>query len=94
MQEFLQTRVAIDTLIDETKISIQKKSLSESMVRIEQARGLIQKLKQISTSEQTAIVAKRESTIESLAINAGKIKRGPVRKTTVKEPLVQALEFN
>ena len=91
MQDFLRTRVAIDSLIDETKLSIQKKSLSESMEQIEQARGLIQKLKQMSTSEQTAIVAKRESTIESLAINAGKLKKPSSKKGNTKGTLVQPL---
>ncbi len=64
------------------------------MKQIEEARGLLQKLKQMSTDEQTAIVAKRESTIEALAINAAKIKKGPVKKTAPKEAPVQALEFN
>ena len=87
MQEFLRTRVAIDSLIDETKLSIQRKSQSESMKQIEQARGLIEKLKEMSTSEQTSIVAKRETTIESLAVNAGKLKKAPVKKTSTKETL-------
>jgi hypothetical protein len=91
MQDFLRTRVAIDSLIDETKLSIQKKFFSESMEQIEQARGLIQKLKQMSTSEQTAIVAKRESTIESLAINAGKLKKPSGKKGITKGTLVQPL---
>ena len=52
MQNFVRTRVAIDSLIDGTKLSIQNKSISESMEQIEQARELIQKLKQMSTSDQ------------------------------------------
>jgi hypothetical protein len=92
MQNFLRTRVAIDSLIDGTKLSIQNKSISESMEKIEQARELIQKLKQMSTSDQTAIVAKRESTIEDLAIiTAGKLKKGPRKMASTKGTLVQPL---
>ena len=93
MQEFLRTRVVIDSLIDGTKISIQNKFLAESMVQIEEARGLIQKLKQLSTNDQTAIVAKRESTIEALAVNAGKIKKGSAKKTAAKKTSVQGSEL-
>jgi hypothetical protein len=89
MQEFIRVRVAIDSLIDGTKVSIQNKSLSESMEQIEQARGLIQQLRQMSTSDQAAIVAKRETTIESLTINAGKIKPRPIKKRSTKETFVQ-----
>jgi hypothetical protein len=84
MQDFLRIRVAIDSLIDGTKLSIQQKSISDSMEQIEKARELIQKLKQMSTSDQTAIVAKRESTVEALAVNAGKIKKGPTKKGKTK----------
>jgi len=89
MQNFVRTRAAIDSLIDETKLSIQGKSMSGSMAQIEQARELIQKLKQMSTSDQTAIVAKRESTIEGLAITAGKLKKEPRKKTSTKASLIQ-----
>jgi hypothetical protein len=82
MQEFLRIRVAIDSLIDDTKLSIQNKSGLESMQHLEQARGLIRQLKQMSKSDQAGIVAKRETTIESLAIIAGKIK---IRKTSSKK---------
>ena len=91
MQNFIRTRIAIDSLIDGTKLSIQNKSISESMGQIEQARELIQKLKQMSTSDQTAIVARRESTIEALAINAGKLKKIPCKKPSTKGTLVQPL---
>ena len=92
MQNFVRTRVAIDSLIDGTKLSIQNKSISESMEQIEQARELIQKLKQMSTSDQTAIVARRESTIEDLAIiTAGKLKKVPRKKASAKVTLVQPL---
>ena len=62
------------------------------MAQIEQARELIQKLKQMSTSDQTAIVARRESTIEDLAIiTAGKLKKVPRKKANTKGTLVQPL---
>jgi len=89
MQNFLRTRVAIDSLIDGTKLSILSKSLSGSMAQIEQARELVQKLKEMSTSDQTAIVAKRETTIEGLAIVAAKLKKEPRKKTSTKAMLVQ-----
>ena len=92
MQNFLRTRVAIDSLIDETKLSIKMKYMSASMGQIEKARELVQQLKQMSTSDQTAIVAKRESTIEDLAIIAGKLKKEPRKKTSTKAALVQPLE--
>jgi hypothetical protein len=91
MQDFLRIRVAIDSLIDGTKLSIQQKSLTESMEQIEKARELIQKLKQMSTSDQTAIIAKRESTVEALAVNAGKIKKGPSKKASTKGKVVHPL---
>jgi hypothetical protein len=91
MQNFLRIRVEIDSLIDGTKLSIQQKSVSNSMEQIEQARELVQKLKQMSTNDQVAIVAKRESTIEALAVNAGKLKNGPSKKGNTKGKLVQPL---
>ena len=89
MQEFVRVRVAIDSLIEGAKLSIQNKSISESMGQLDQARGLIQELRQRSTIEQAAIVAKRESTIAGLAIIAGKIKPIPVKKRSMKEAVVQ-----
>jgi hypothetical protein len=91
MQEFFKIRVAVDSLIDGTKLSIQQKSIPDSMEQIEKARELIQKLKQMSTSDQTAIVAKRESTIEALAVNVGKIKKAPGKKRTTKAPLADTV---
>jgi hypothetical protein len=92
MQDFIRTRVAIDSLINGTKLSIQNKAISESMAQIEQARELIQKLKQMSTSDQTDIVARRESTIEDLAIiSAAKLKKEPRKKAGTKGTLVQPL---
>ena len=90
MQEFRRVRVAIDALIDETKESIKRKSLSESMEQLEQARGLIQVLKQMSTADQADIVAKRETTIASLTEIAGKLKKPVIKKRSTKEALVQA----
>jgi hypothetical protein len=93
MQAFIRTRVAIDSLINGTKLSIQNKAISESMAQIEQARELIQQLTQMSTSDQAAIVARRESTIEDLAvITAGKLKKEPRKKANTKGTLVQPLE--
>jgi hypothetical protein len=89
MQNFVRTRVAIDSLIDGTKLSIQGKSISESMEQIEKARELIKKLNQMSTSDQADIVAKREATIENLANAAGKIKTAPKKKASTKPALVQ-----
>ena len=91
MQEFLRVRVAIDSLIDGTKLSIQEKSISSSLEQIEQARELIQQLKQLSRSDQAGIVAKRETTIEALAVNAGKIKNVPAKKKNTKEKLVEPM---
>ena len=90
MQEFRRVRVAIDALIDETKESIKRKSLSESMERLEQARELIQVLKQMSTTDQADIVAKRETTIASLTDIAGNLKKPVIKKRITKEALVQA----
>lgn len=90
MQEFRRVRVAIDSLIDGIKESIQKKSLAESMEQLEQARGLVQELKQMSTTDQAAIVAKRETTIADLTDIAGKLKKPAIKKKGTKETLVQA----
>jgi hypothetical protein len=91
MQDFLRIRVAIDSLIEGTKLSIQQKSVSDSLKQLEQARELVQKLKQMSTGEQAGIVAKRETTIEALAVNAGKLKNVPSKKGNTKEKSVQPL---
>ena len=90
MQEFRRVRVAIDALIDETKGSIKRKSLSESMEQLEQARGLVQVLKQMSTADQADIVTKRETTIASLTEIAGNLKKPVIKKRSTKETLVQA----
>ncbi len=82
----MRVRVTIDSLIEGAKASIQGKYLSESMEQLEQARGLVQELKQRSTSDQADIVAKRETIIANLTINAGKIK-----KPVIKEPRASGL---
>jgi hypothetical protein len=91
MRDFVRIRVAIDSLIDGTKLSIQLKSVADSMGQIEQARVLVQMLQQMSTTDQDAIVAKRISTIEALAVNAGKLKGGPRKKGNTKGKLVPPL---
>ncbi|MDH4162193.1 MAG: hypothetical protein OEW15_05825 [Nitrospirota bacterium] len=88
MEEFMRVRVAIDTLIDGTKAAIQNKAQSESMAQLEQARGLIVELKQMATSEQEYMVAKRETAIAHLMLNAAKIKKQPIKKRMAKEVLV------
>jgi hypothetical protein len=90
MQKFLRVRVAIDSLIDETKESIKMKSVAESMEKLEQARGLIQELKQMSTTEQAAIVSKREMTIAGLTDIAGNLKKPAVKKRSMKKTSEQA----
>ena len=90
MQEFRRVRVAIDSLIDGIKESIKGKSFSESMEQLEQARGLLPLLKQMSTTDQAAIVAKREATIASLTDIAGNLKKPAVKKRSAKATLEQA----
>ena len=90
MQEFTRVRAAIDSLIDGIKESIKRKSRSESMEQLEQARGLVQELQQMSTTDQAAIVAKRETTIASLTDIAGNLKKPAIKKRSTKEALEQA----
>ena len=90
MQEFRRVRGAIDSLIDGIKVSIKMKSYSESMEQLEQARGLVQELKQMSTADQADIVAKRETTIADLTDMAGNLKKPVVKKKSAKETLEQA----
>ena len=89
MQEFTRVRAAIDSLIDGIKESIKRKSRSESMEQLEQARGLVQELQQMSTTDQAAIVAKRETTIASLTDIAGNLKKPAIKKRSTKVTLVQ-----
>ena len=90
MQEFTRVRGAIDSLIDGIKDSIKAKSRAEAMEQLEKAAGLIQELRQMSTAEQAAIVAKRESTVASLTEIAGNLKKPAVKKRSTKETPVQA----
>ena len=90
MQEFRRVRGAIDALIDETKESIKMKFRSESLGQLEQARGLIRELKQLSTIDQAAIVAKRETTVASLTDIADKLQKPALKKRSPKETAVQA----
>jgi len=90
MQEFTRVRAAIDSLIDGIKESIKRKSRSESMEQLEQARGLVQELKQMSTTDQADIVAKRETTIASLTDIAGNLKKPVIKKRSTKETVEQA----
>jgi hypothetical protein len=90
MQEFTRVRAAIDSLIDGTKESIKRKSRSESMEQLELARGLIQELRQLSTTHQAAIVTKRETTVAGLTDIAGKIKTPAIKKRSTKETVEQA----
>ena len=87
MQKFLRVRAAIDSLIDGTKESIKMKSHSESMEKLERARGLLQELKEMSTTEQAAIVFKREMTIAGLTDIAGNLKKPAVKKRGMKKTL-------
>ena len=80
MQEFIRVRGAIDSLIDRVKESIKGKSRSESMEQLEQARGLIQELRQMATADQAAFVAKRETTIANLTDIAGNLKIPAIKK--------------
>ena len=90
MQEFRRVRGAIDSLIDGIKESIKNKSLAGSLEQLEQARGLIQELKQMATADQAAFVAKREATIADLTEIAGKLKKPAIKKRSAKETLGQA----
>jgi len=80
VHEFTRVRGAIDSLIDGIKESIKGKSRSESMEQLEQARGLIQELKQLATADQAAFVAKRETTIANLTDIAGNLKIPAIKK--------------
>jgi len=80
VHEFTRVRGAIDSLIDGIKESIKGKPRSESMEQLEQARGLIQELRQMATADQAAFVAKRETTIANLTDIAGNLKIPAIKK--------------
>jgi len=70
MNDFRKLREDIDSLIDEIKMWIKKKSISESMQRIEEANEKVIKLKQLSSGEiQNRVVLNRMFELESLATN-------------------------
>jgi organic radical activating enzyme len=77
-------------MIDKIKESIKMKCLSETTEQLEQACGLIQELKQMSTADQADIVAKRETTIARLTDIARDLKKPVIKKRSKKETLVQA----
>lgn len=70
MQDFVHTREEIDTLIDEVRSLLQKKSVNDASDRIKQAREILHKLKLMATNEQHGIVAKRVSILDALAKSA------------------------
>ncbi len=68
MNDFGELRENIDSLVDEIKPWIRKKSILESMHRLEKANDLLIKLKQLASSDiQDRIVSNRTFTLESLA---------------------------
>ncbi len=68
MNDFRELRENIDSLIGEIKSWIGKKSIAESMRRIEKANEYLIKLKQLSQGEiQNRVVANRSFELESLA---------------------------
>lgn len=74
MNEFKEIRENIDSLIVETKSWIAKKSISESMQRLEKARELLFKLKGMAKGEfQEQIVSRRKSDLKLLGENIDEI---------------------
>lgn len=68
MKDFKEIRENIDFLIEEIKSWIKKKSISESMQRIEKANEQLIRLKQLSDGEiQHRVVLNRTFELESLA---------------------------
>lgn len=68
MNNFKELRENIDSLINEVKLWIKKKSISESMQRLEKANQQLIKLKQLSDGEiQNRVVSNRTLELESLA---------------------------
>lgn len=68
MNDFRELRENIDCLMDEARIWIKKKSISESMQRIETANNILKKLKQLADGEiQSRVVLNRTFELESLA---------------------------
>lgn len=68
MNDFKELRENIDSLIDESKSWINKKSISESMRRIDKANEHLIKLKQLAQGEiQNRVVVNRSFELEVLA---------------------------
>lgn len=68
MNDFKELRENIDSLIDESKSWIKKKSISESMRRIDKANEHLIKLKQLAQGEiQNRVVVNRSFELEILA---------------------------
>ena len=68
MNDFKELRESIDSLIGEIKSWIKKKSIHESMQRLEKANEQLVKLKQLADGEiQNRIVSNRTFELESLA---------------------------
>jgi hypothetical protein len=68
MTDFRELRENIDSLIDEIKSWIEKKSIAESMRRLEKANELLTNLNQLASGEiQNRVVANRSFDLECLA---------------------------
>ncbi len=68
MSDFSILREEIDSLIDESKVWIKKKSISESMDRIDLANKQLMKLKQYAQSDiQNRVITNRAFELEVLA---------------------------
>lgn len=68
MNDFKELRESIDSLIDETKSWIKKKSIHESMLRLEKANEQLGRLRQLADGEfQNRVVSNRAFDLESLA---------------------------
>jgi hypothetical protein len=68
MTGFKELRERIDSLIEETKFWIKKKSIHESMLRLEKANEHLTTLRQLADGEfQNKVVANRTFDLESLA---------------------------
>jgi len=68
MDDFKKLRESIDSVIGDIKTWIKKKSISESMQRIEKANDILKKLKQLADGDiQSRVVLNRTFELESLA---------------------------
>jgi hypothetical protein len=68
MDEFKKLRESIDSVIEDIKKCINRRSISESMQHIEKANDILKKLKQLAESDiQSRVVLNRTFELESLA---------------------------